>query len=174
MQNDWKKLDWITHPTQKRYACNTVAGQPGALVGILDATNQPFCNGTALNGHWNTDYPNFDSPSSSALLHQILQQNDAYIFTKTSSLTLGSQPGVQAAQGWIEFYAQAMAVRSQADLASSSDRQYLDDLVTKGFFACTAGPNGWVQKNYTDPTAAVALSALPAGCNAAPISPPVN
>lgn len=173
MQNDWKNLNWITHASQKRYACSTVAGQPGALVNIFDATNQPFCNGTVLNGHWNTDYPNFDSVSSTALLSQILQQNDGYIFHKTSTTPLGSLPGVTAAQGWIEFYAQAMAVRSRVDLASSSDRRYLDDLVTKGFFACTAGPNGWVQKNYTDPKAAVSLASLPAGCNAAPISPPV-
>ncbi len=169
MQLDWAKLDYIDFPTNtKRKPCSSVVfggtTYPAVLTGLTDKSGVLFCNGSALR----TGQP----WSGGVLISDILNLDNPAEISYLAGGAIGS-PSVTVNPGWYEWYAQSLAIRARADLAlgvSGSNHSVYDELVLDGYFECTAGPNGWLQQNYSNPSSGSKLAtsvcagrSLPAG-----------
>jgi hypothetical protein len=185
MQNDWLKLDYTDAAgTIKRNPCGSVAldGYKGPLVGVLDpSTMAQFCTGNVIELKWRS--PVIKKTS------EILRDPTVYGFDAAKPKTefnppnfqfvgapIGFNPAYTPLAGWREWHAEAFAIRSQSDVASSPTIAIWSQIVANDptkYFACTVG--GWVQTEYltgarVTPGAEPCQAALPGGWQHIPVN----
>jgi len=165
MQHDWLTLDYVAFPGTVRNPCGTVAlnGYTGPLIGVQDPSsgNAQFCNGNVI-------VPKWAGKKTSEILRDptVYGQASAPPKYQAAAGTLGYNPGVNRLAGWREWHAEAFAIRAKTDVVTTPVVAIYSQMVTNGYFACTAGPASWAQTEYTT-GAAVAVppcqGAMPGG-----------